>query len=106
MKRLPVAYRPAALYDLEEIYRGIARASASHDVATGFVTRILARCLKIGDAPHAGRPRDDLYKGLRTVPFDKVAVIAYLVEPKCVRIVGVYYGGRDYEALYRGHEAD
>jgi len=49
-----------------------------------------------------GRVRDDLFAGLRTVPFERSAVIAYTVEDDCVRITNVFHGGRDYEALYRG----
>ena len=50
-----------------------------------------------------GRPRDDLKVGLRTVPFERKAVIAYRVEADCVRISSIFYGGGDFEALYRGH---
>jgi toxin ParE1/3/4 len=38
------------------------------------------------------------------VPFERVAVIAYRVEPNRVRITNVFYGGRDFEALFGGHE--
>jgi toxin ParE1/3/4 len=33
----------------------------------------------IGNAPRSRRPRDDLAPGLRSVPFEHTAVIAYLV---------------------------
>jgi toxin ParE1/3/4 len=48
--------------------------------------------------PQARRPR-----GLRTVPFERKAVIAYRVT-KAVEITNIFYGGRDYEALYRSHD--
>ena len=51
--------------------------------------------------PRGGRPRDDLEPGLRTVPFERSAVIAYRVESDSVLILNVFYGRRDYEALYR-----
>jgi toxin ParE1/3/4 len=51
-----------------------------------------------------GIARDDLHPGLRTVPFEHTAVIAYVVEDDQVCITNVFYGGRDYEALYRGSE--
>ncbi|MGO6899277.1 type II toxin-antitoxin system RelE/ParE family toxin, partial [Rhizobium ruizarguesonis] len=41
-----------------------------------------------------------LAPGLRTVPFEHSAVIAYRVT-KAVEIVNVFYGGRDYESLFR-----
>jgi len=52
-----------------------------------------------------GTARDDLRPGLRIVPFEHSTVIAYLVEDGQVCITNVFYGGRDYEALYRGVEA-
>ena len=81
---------------------------ASRDLTTarGFVRRIRNRCERIGDAPRGGRPRDDLEPGLRTVPFEHSAVIAYRVEPDLVRVTNVFYGARDFEALYRGGELE
>jgi toxin ParE1/3/4 len=103
MRRVKVTLRPEALADLKAIYRSIALASQSHAVASGFIGRILRRCRRIGDVPHGGRPRDDLQPGLRTVPFERSAVIVYRVG-KTVEIVNVFYGGRDYEAVYRRHD--
>jgi toxin ParE1/3/4 len=103
MRRLEVTFRPEAVADLQEIYRFIFEVSQSHVTATRFTERILARALRIGDAPQGGRPRDDLEPGLRTVPFETSAVIAYRVTAT-VDIINIFYGGRDYEALYRGHE--
>lgn len=48
-----------------------------------------------------GRRRDDLFPGLRTVPFEGRAVIAYLAREHRVEITNIFYGGQDYEALYR-----
>ncbi len=101
MRSVKVEFRPEAIADLKGIYRTIALASQSHRVASGFVNRITARCRKIGDAPNGGRPRNDLAEGLRTVPFERSAVIVYRVG-KTVEILSIFYGGRDYEAIYRG----
>jgi toxin ParE1/3/4 len=38
------------------------------------------------------------------VPFEHSAVIAYKVEEGAVRITNVFYGGRDYEALFGGDD--
>jgi toxin ParE1/3/4 len=70
------------------------------------VTRIIERCQRIGIVPHGGRSRDDLAAGLRTVPFERRAVIDYRVTDEIVEITNVFYGGRDYEALYRGRPAE
>lgn len=43
---------------------------------------------------------DDLQAGLRTVPFEKSAVIAYRIG-ETVDITNIFYGGRNYEALYK-----
>lgn len=50
--------------------------------------------------------RDDLAPGLRIVPFEHSAVIAYHVAD-AVEIVNTFYGGRNYEALFRvGDDGD
>lgn len=43
---------------------------------------------------------------LRTIPFERRVVIACVVAPDAVRIVDIFYGGRDFEALYRGIAPD
>lgn len=96
-----MAYRSEAQNDLLDIFRTVLRLSQSVATARGFVQRIKDRCERIGDAPHGGRPRDDLEPGLRMVPFEHTAVIVYRVEAKRVRVTNVFYGGRDFEALYR-----
>lgn len=103
MRRLEVVWRQDALLGLED--RFVFKTSRSHATSVKFVRRIMERAESILDAPLGGRLRDDLSPGLRTVPFEKVAVIAYRVGEK-VEIVGVFYDGRDYEALYRGYEGE
>jgi toxin ParE1/3/4 len=102
MRRLRVVLREEAIADLADIYNHIARAGGSHLAAIGFVRRIKARCQRIGNVPMGGIARDDLQAGLRMVPFEHSAVIAYVVENDQVCVTNVFYGGRDYEALYRG----
>jgi toxin ParE1/3/4 len=101
MGRFRVRYRPEAVDDLEDIFRYLLRIGASQPTAQNFVGRIQARCRRIGLVPLGGRARDDLEPGLRTVPFERTAVVAYKVEDDCVRITNIFYGGKDYEALYR-----
>ncbi len=103
MRRLRVELQPEALADLADIFRTVLRVSQNLSTAKSFVRRIMDRCERIGDAPRGGRPRDDLEPGLRTVPFERSAVITYRVEKDRVLITNVFYGGRDFEALYRGH---
>jgi toxin ParE1/3/4 len=106
MKRLKVRFRPEATRDLAAIFLYVHELSRSYATSRGFVRRIRERCERIGDAPFGGRPRDDLEPGLRTVPFEKSAVIAYKVDGDYVRITNIFYGGRNYEAAYRGFSLD
>jgi toxin ParE1/3/4 len=101
IRRLEVEYRESASNDLADIFRYLVEASGSPDVARNFVLRIEGRCQNIGNAPRGGRSRDDIVPGLRTVPFEHSAVIAYVIEGDVVRIVNIFYGGRDYETLMR-----
>ncbi|SDA42792.1 type II toxin-antitoxin system RelE/ParE family toxin [Mesorhizobium qingshengii] len=101
IRRLEVEYLESASADLTNIFTHIAEATGSPDVALRFVLRIEDRCQSIGNAPRGGRSRDDIVPGLRTVPFEHSAVIAYIVEDDLVRIVNIFYGGRDYETLMR-----
>ncbi len=106
MERLKVRFRPEARRDLLSIFSYVLELSRSPATSRGFVQRIRDRCERIGNVPLGGRPRDDLEPSLRTVPFEKSAVIAYKVEGDCVRITNIFYGGRNYEALYRDARAE
>ena len=106
MRRFPVLLNEEAIRDLDEIYRYVAERSGSPLTAIRFVRRIRRRCLRIGNVPFGGQGRDDLKLGLRTVPFEHSAVIAWKVEGGKVRITNVFYGGRDYENLFKGPDRD
>ena len=99
-------YRPAALSDLEDIFRSVLRVSASAITARRYITRIRERCRRITLLPLAGRAREDLAPGLRTVPFERRVVIVYRVVGQTVEITNVFHGGRDYAALYRHREPE
>lgn len=43
--------------------------------------------------------RDDIRPGLRTVGYKKRVVIAFAVLDGTVAIIGIFYGGRDYEII-------
>lgn len=101
MKRFPVEYLEQALSDIEDIFRYALERSASVVTASRYTDRIYARCESIGDVPLGGVSRPDLGKGMRMVPFERAAVILYVVEDETVFIVNVFAGGRDYEAIMR-----
>src|SRR4051812_445074 len=104
MKRLAVEFRPEALADLVEIFNFVFELSRRLEVSRRFTLRIRNRCERIGDLPSGGRARSDLRAGLRTVAFERSAVIAYSVSGDRVQIINIFYGGRDFEALYRGSQ--
>jgi len=106
MRRIRVEFRPSADDDLIAIFDFVFEASRSAATAQRFTQRIRDRCLRIGDSPSGGRPRDDLFPGLRTVPFERTVVIAYVTEGDRVEIANIFYGGRDFEAIYRGEVPD
>lgn len=106
MRRLPVVYADDARRDLDVIFAIVLEMSQSVSTAERFVHRIEQTCSKIGDAPHGGAPRDAVVEGMRIVPFEKRAVIAYFVERDAVVITNVFYAGEDYEAILRGERPD
>ena len=82
------------------------RISASPVVARRYVERIRERCRRITLLPQAGRPRDDLAPGLRSVAFERRVVIIYRLTNETVEIINVFHGARDYAAIYRPNEPD
>lgn len=105
IQRLAVVLSENAIADLETIGAYILENSGSENIANGFLDRIKARCESIGNAPRGGRSRDKILPGLRAVPFEHSAVIAYVIEGDIIRIINIFYGGRDYEALMRDGES-
>jgi toxin ParE1/3/4 len=57
MPRLELRYRPAALADLEDIFRAVLRVSISPAVARRYVERVRDRCRRITLLPQGGRLR-------------------------------------------------
>lgn len=83
-----------AVDDLDEIRRHVVD-QAGFDTAEAYLDRIVARCVSASLAPLTGTPRDDLAPGVRTIPFERRATIAYIVEKDRVVIQRVFHAGRD-----------
>lgn len=83
---------------LEDLYGYISR-SATPAISAGYVDAIVAHCEGLAAFPHRGHSSEDLRPGLRTVSYRKRVVIAFSVYEaiKQVTILGVFYGGQDYE---------
>ncbi len=92
-----VVFLPRARQQLIEISDYI-EAEASLAVAQNFVGDIVGYCNSFDLFPQRGTARDDLYPGLRLVGFRRRVSIAFAIEDDTVVIIGVFYGGQDYES--------
>ena len=94
----PVIFSPEASADLIGIYRHIEQA-ASPAIAKRFTDAIVAHCESFRELPERAVRRDDIRPGLRVTNYRGRVVIAFGFDGTQVAIIGVYYGGRDYEPL-------
>jgi len=86
--------------EVDEIWSYIAVESGSVDIADRVVDAITETFLQISRHPNLGRRRDDLRRGLRSVPSGSYVVL-YRVEGNNVRIFHVVHGRRDIKAVIR-----
>jgi toxin ParE1/3/4 len=92
-----VQFAPEARDQLDAPEAYIAAAGAP-ETAARYVDAIVTFCVALASFPERGVPRDDLVPGLRLTHYRKRAVIAYRVTGDTVSVLGVYYGGQDYDA--------
>lgn len=97
-----VVFSPEAEAQLVALYTHIADA-ASPDIAERYTRAIVTFCEEMRTFPLRGTPRDDMRPGLRITHYKKRTVIAFAVDTpnKLIVILGVFYGGQDYETLLR-----
>jgi plasmid stabilization system protein ParE len=93
-----VQFAPEALGQLQELEERIARVGAPI-TAERYVDSIVDFCMSLQTFAARGVARDDLLPGLRITHFRKRAIIAYLLDDETVSILGVFYGGQDYETV-------
>ena len=100
MEAYTVVFAPEAEEQLAKLYRYIAGQGAPLN-ALLYTEAIVAYCEGLTTVPHRGTRRDDIRPGLRTTNYEGRAVIAFAVDDATmlVTIVGVYYGGQDYESI-------
>jgi len=96
--RYRVVFSPEALEQLAGLYRHIARA-ASPGIAARYTEAIVSYCESLCTFPDRGTKRDDVRPGLRITNYRRRAVIAFAVDVETVSIIGVFYGGQDYETI-------
>lgn len=100
-----VVFTPEAQEQLVALYRYIA-AAASPEIAERYTRAIITYCESMQAFPHRGTCRDDIRPGLRITHYKKRAVIAFDVDAERVSILGVYYGGQDYETILQSDLGD
>lgn len=93
-----VVFGRDAAQQLEDLYEYIAD-NGSPDDAAQFTEAIITFCENLAELPRRGTTRDDVRPGLRILGYRKRVVIAFAVVDKVVAILGIFYGGRDYESL-------
>jgi plasmid stabilization system protein ParE len=93
---MQVIFSPAAEMDLAEIEEYLALRFSQRN-AERFVRRIVRECLSLANAPRRGTRRDDVRSGVRTVGFERRVSIVFEVTDGVVVILGVYYGGRQFD---------
>jgi len=106
MLQYKVVFTPAAISDMRDIYNYIAEESGYPDRALDYINKLRAGCERMSIVPLRGQKRDDIRSNLRTTVLDKSAVAAFEVDEvnNILRILGVYYGGRDYAAILQADD--
>lgn len=100
MRSLPVVFSARAERQLDDLFEYI-EGSSGRGPAETYVAQIISFCIGLGDFPERGTRRDDLRPGVRTVGFRKRATVVFAVRSDRVAILGVFYGGQDFEAVLR-----
>jgi plasmid stabilization system protein ParE len=93
-----ISFTPEALRQLVALDEYLAAAGVPD---SQFAFSIVDYCDSLATFPHRGRLRADLYPGLRITGYQKRVAIAYTVEIDSVIVLGVFYGGQDYDAHFQ-----
>jgi len=97
---LPIVWSTAAYDDLEQIWIYLAQ-EVSVARADDQIVKIETACRKLSEFPFAGRSRDVLIPGLRTVvaaPY----IVFYRCDEAAVEIIRVLDGRRNIDAILAG----
>ena len=92
-----VVFTPEAEEQLVALYRYIAEAG-SPDIAERYTSAIVTYCETLETFHHRGALREDIRPGLRITNYRGRTAIAFTVDSERTSIIGVFYGGQDYEA--------
>ena len=97
---MQVIFTPLAERQLDALHDYITTHS-SEERADGYVRRIVDFCKGFTIFPERGTRRDDILPGLRVTGFERRVTIAVIVTTDAVLIEGIFYGGQDFEAVFR-----
>jgi plasmid stabilization system protein ParE len=96
-----VVYAPEAEAQLLTLFFQIATAS-SPEIAARYTDAFVEQCESLKTFPMRGAQRDDVRPGVRVFGFRKRVSIVFDVEGLTVTILGIFYGGQDFEAAFEG----
>ena len=96
-----IVFSPEVTEQLAELYSYIAKA-ASPVVAARYTEAIVSYCESLRTFPARGIKRDDVRPGLRVTNYKNRTLIAFFIDAEVVSIIGVFYGGQDYETILQG----
>lgn len=92
-----VVFTERAEQQLDVLYAVIEDDSGSAR-AESFTGAIVDFCMGLSLFPERGTRRDDLRLGLRILGWRRRVTIALVVETEAVVILGIFYGGQDWES--------
>lgn len=92
-----IVFTPEAEAQLVELYDYIA-AEASPNIAARFTDGIVSYCESLSTFPNRGNRRENIRPGLRVTNYRRRVAIAFHVDANQVNIIGIFYGGQDYES--------
>ncbi len=91
-----LVFSPEAEEQLAAIYRYIAMA-VSPQIAERYTNAIVSYCEGLTTFPHRSTQHAEIRPGLRITNYKKRTDIAYTVEAKSISIIGIFYGGQNYQ---------
>lgn len=95
-----VIFSSVAEHQLDDLFFYIAENGGGQHIAENFVGGIHQFCMKLANFPNRGTRRESAdIPNLHTLPYKRRVVIAFTVDEATalVTILGVFYGGQDYE---------
>ena len=95
-----IVFTPEARDDLDRLHAYIASA-ADAETAVRFADSIIDHIATLSEFPERGTPRNDLRPGLRTMAWRRRVTMAFVAEKSDVVVIGIFYGGRDFETLLK-----